>query len=309
MQLTLATWNLLNFIAPPNAAYEMDNILLAEQWQKKQQWVRSHVAALEADIIGFQEIFSDNALDELLQPYGYKLHIVDKPRVRDGYIYESPVVGIASRLPLKRCYPIRVDTETLVSLGLPPPFQFSRTPVVAVVTHPILGDIRCVSIHLKSQRASVDIEGQDPRNIALKLCDSWASTRQRGTEAALLNLQLSQGPDAHLPTVVMGDFNRDLQSSELKALANNGWLHDSWALYQSQQNREILRPATHYHGAVGSVLDYILLTDHFDHNSVECRGRICAYHCIDRHLINPRYEIDSESSDHAIVQVTATLTI
>ena len=37
--LKIATFNLLNYLEPPNAFYDFDRIYSAEQWQKKQRWI------------------------------------------------------------------------------------------------------------------------------------------------------------------------------------------------------------------------------------------------------------------------------
>ncbi|MCG6442078.1 endonuclease/exonuclease/phosphatase family protein, partial [Vibrio parahaemolyticus] len=58
MQVRFATANLFNYLAPPNAFYEFNNIYEQTQWQKKQRWLSQKLTALNADVIGFQEVFS-----------------------------------------------------------------------------------------------------------------------------------------------------------------------------------------------------------------------------------------------------------
>jgi hypothetical protein len=68
-----------------------------------------------------------------------------------------------------------------------------------------------------------------------------------------------------------------------------------------------LRAPTHYFGASSSVLDYILLSCEFDASYHDSLYQVSGYDTYDRHLINPIFERDGESTDHGIVLVTLTL--
>lgn len=119
MQVRFATANLLNYLAPPNAFYEFNNIYEATQWQQKQRWLNHKLIELNADVIGFQEIFSADALREQMHDLGYPyFEVIDTPQVSDDYIYSSPVVGIASRYPLSDV--VAVDAQQ-------PDFHFTAT--------------------------------------------------------------------------------------------------------------------------------------------------------------------------------------
>ncbi len=73
------------------------------------------------------------------------------------------------------------------------------------------------------------------------------------------------------------------------------------------QNDKVVRTPTHYYGGHGSVLDYILLSCEFDTSYQDSLFEVSAYHTYNRHLINPIFERDGESTDHGIVLVTLTL--
>ena len=68
-----------------------------------------------------------------------------------------------------------------------------------------------------------------------------------------------------------------------------------------------MRTPTHYFGAGSSVLDYILLSCEFDAGYHDSLYQVSAYDTYDRHLINPIFERDGESTDHGIALVTLTL--
>ncbi|MDF4805365.1 endonuclease/exonuclease/phosphatase family protein, partial [Vibrio parahaemolyticus] len=82
MTITLATINLFNYLEPPNAFYQFDNIYTNEQWQKKNAWFATKIQQLNADVIGFQEVFSFAALRQQMNALGYP-HVVcvDSPMI------------------------------------------------------------------------------------------------------------------------------------------------------------------------------------------------------------------------------------
>ena len=76
-----------------------------------------------------------------------------------------------------------------------------------------------------------------------------------------------------------------------------------------EQSQEVTqtRTPTHYFGADSSVLDYILFSCEFDASYHDSLYQVSDYHTYDRHLINPIFDRDGESTDHGIVLITLTL--
>ena len=62
-----------------------------------------------------------------------------------------------------------------------------------------------------------------------------------------------------------------------------------------------------FFGGGGSVLDYILLSCEFDAGYQDSIFQVSAYDTYNRHLINPIFDRDGESTDHGVVSVTLTL--
>ena len=174
----------------------------------------------------------------------------------------------------------------------------------------------------------------------------WGSTIRRGSEATLLMIDMIERREATgYPMLLMGDFNNTLADGVLSHLLTNSLryaseadseaylakycLNDAWDLFQphlrkkttehydanevDDANRAInqhakqARTPTHYYGGKGSVLDYILMSCEFDASYDDSVYEVSAYHTYNRHLINPIYERDAESTDHGIVLVTMTL--
>lgn len=337
--LTITTINLFNYIEPPNAYYDFENILTQEEWQKKQSWFDVKIGELNSDIIGFQEVFSPDALEKQLNKLGYPYFCtVDEPKAEDGYLYYSPVVAIASRYPIITCQSVIPDNNFMARFEMSSDFTFNRKPIHASIELPHLGLTDCYVVHFKSQRPKDPIEpcaestDNLPTSYEKKLLNtlhdeqfgSWLSTLQRGLEANLLHQYITtQRGKTNQAVILMGDFNKPLFNDEFIGLLSyevrrdkfsQEWLSpfqlkDSWDIYSHLKGVDLLeeRIPTHYYGTRGSVLDYILLSNEFDcHNSASLL-EVVKYNVIDQHLINPRFEHDQFSTDHALVSITAQI--
>ena len=340
-ELTIATFNLFNYLAPPDAFYDFDRIYSAEQWQKKETWIASYLRTHQPDIIGFQEVFSADALASLVKQEGYEhFAVVDKPTVIDDFIYRDPVVALASKFPIKEIAAVEVDTELAVQLGLTEEFNFSRTVLRATVELPHLGACDCYVVHFKSKRAAwqgdvdalTSLEGNVLNQFKAQVAGGWASSIQRGSEATLLMMNmLERRAKTGNAMMLMGDFNNPVKDGVLahlltpSLLFNNDstqqrlvkfyTLRDAWDLYETNklaQHAEeddiaLIRRPSHYFGQSSSVLDYILLSSEFDAEAQSSFFEVSDYINTDKHLINPIFDIDGESTDHAVVSIKLAL--
>ncbi|WP_254843536.1 endonuclease/exonuclease/phosphatase family protein [Shewanella sp. UCD-KL21] len=229
-QFRIASFNLFNFIEPPAAYYDFENIYSHQQWQKKCRWLTEYVTEQQPDIIGFQEVFSPDALKALLLPLGYDYFaVLDEPTLVSDYVYQSPVVALASKFPITETALISVDESLLPLMGIASDFSFSRQPLLARVNIPNFGECECYVVHLKSKRSGMGIDtladtgmtgGADI--MARQALGTWASNMQRGSEAALLFYEIAKRRQANqLPVLLMGDFNDALHSTALEAFRAN----------------------------------------------------------------------------------------
>lgn len=304
LSLRFSSLNLQNFAVPPLASYEFDNIYSQAQWQQKTSWLRRTIAAAAPDVLLLQEVFSVDELRQLLLELGYShFGAAAEPLLVDGHFYLQPVVAIASRYPLKQHHLPEPDAALLKALGLHH-FQFSRTPLAATVYLPGIGACDFYGVHLKSRRALTAVLEQGGSDRLGR----FAACAQRGYEAAILmELVLRQQQLRGHPVVLAGDFNDDLQSGFLQPLTMAGaalQLKDSWDLWSDAPQA---RPATHYYGAKGSVLDYLLMSADFDTLQAHSLAGVSEVHIRDQHLLKPDYQLDAYSSDHAMVTVTIQL--
>jgi len=334
---------MFNYLEPPNAYYDFERIYSAEQWAKKQRWVTEYLREYQPDIIGFQEVFSPESLKELVASQGYEYFaVVDQPVVVDDFIYRSPVVAIASRYPIVDIAAVKPNTELAQTLGLANDFSFSRKVLRATVEIPHLGNCDCYVVHFKSKRSMIELDetnkSRSPEQTIIdsfkaQVAGSWGSTIKRGSEATLLMTDMIERREATgNPMVLMGDFNNTLADGVLSHLLTNTLrfvssidrdtylakycLNDAWNLFEVALSNEAndtvleekpIRKPTHYFGAGSSVLDYILLSCEFDASYHDSLYQVSGYDTYDRHLINPIFERDGESTDHGIVLVTFTL--
>jgi len=338
-QLKIATFNLFNYLEPPNAFYEFERIYSTEQWRKKQQWICDYLDEHQPDIIGFQEVFSPESLKNLVNKHGYQyFSVVDQPQIIDDFIYKSPVVAIASKYPIVDSSSPEADNELAVSMGLNSDFSFSRKVLRATIDLPHIGLCDCYVVHLKSQRSMIEFESNKAlsakqnatEELKCQIRGKWASSIQRGSEAAFLMMSMiTRREQTAYPMVLMGDFNNNIHNGELSHLLTNSsaftqnkeahlhltqyYLNDSWDLYLklintdlSTQEKQPSQP-THYYGPKGSVLDYILLSCEFDAGFQGSLFELSAYQVYDRHLINPIFERDAQSTDHGVVLITLSL--
>ncbi|GIU45377.1 endonuclease [Shewanella colwelliana] len=332
-QLKVATLNLFNYMAPPDAYYDFVNIYTDPQWLQKQAWITQYLQKHTPDVIGFQEVFSIDALQRLVNDAGYPFFaVVDAPLVTDGFIYRSPVVALASKFPILAFKPVQPDPQLATMMGLQADFSFSRKPLMATIDMPNLGACDCYVVHFKSKRGQFDVEqGVDTlgvstqqvgQHFAIEAAAKWSAAMVRGSEAMLLRYEIAkQRVKLSHPVILMGDFNDHLSDGVLASLVSSDTrlvsglsqqefnlyrLQDAYHLFERSQYCPIAvaRQPTHYYLASGSVLDYILLSNEFDPHNDQCLAEVERYHTYDRHLLNPIYEQDSHSTDHAPVMIT-----
>jgi endonuclease/exonuclease/phosphatase family metal-dependent hydrolase len=346
-QLKIATFNLFNYLEPPNAFYEFERIYTTQQWAKKQRWIRHYLMKHQPDVIAFQEVFSIESLKTLLYEAGYTYFAtVDEPQVVDDFIYTRPVVAIASRYPITGITAVQHDRNLALMLGLNADFEYSRKVLRATVDLPHLGETDCYVVHLKSKRSTIDIAGHNDltpekrliEHLRADIAGGWGATVQRGSEATLLMTEIiARRESSQNPVILMGDFNNSLTDGVLSHLLTNSLrfvsvfdskaylakycLNDAWNLYvkslaneasgQADEIRAVetkpIRTPTHYFGATSSVLDYVLLSCEFDASYHDSFYDVVAYNTYDRHLTHPDFETDDQSTDHAVVMVTCWL--
>lgn len=331
----VCTFNLFNYVLPPNAYYETENIYTLPKWEKKQNWISQQLSNLSPDIIGFQEVFSPEALKALAAQHNLPHFVtVSEPEVRAHHVYEKPVVALASRFPILSAQAVDVDAVLVDALKLQPDFKFSRPPIRAEIQIEGFGNVLVYVTHLKSKRSQLEpqLTGDEAEfdsiseSVSAQVHGSWASTIQRGTEATLIYQDIiEQMRVRERPVMVLGDLNDTMESPVLQSLVGGKNIDrldgknvsglalgsqraiQRFSLFDGFELQEAIEPKdrkpTHYFANRGNVLDYILLSKDFKSDYDHSIASVYRYQVNDAHLINPHPETDAECSDHAPVMV------
>jgi len=335
----VATFNLYHFAAPgifwherkPSATYSQ------EDWAEKKAWIAAMAAGMDADVIGFQEVVSHQELAALMAACGYPHFfstghpIFDED---DPAVYVNATVAIASRHPFVSVRPLSgvagLPDDTVIDAD----FNFSRTPVDAVIDLPGIGRTRIFVCHFKSQGAFVDDDeidaladwGDKIRTTYMERAMAGVNqVAKRAAEAGaiyrLFRQTIDADPDA--PVILLGDLNEDPASHTISILtqADRVWswgsvpangvpeelaylkhvykLYDSFNLVVMQG---LVRPNTHGDIVAGSVLDYCVVSNGLNPKNPRRRGTVTKVEVFDDHFeIGPPRE---RSSDHAPVLTT-----
>ncbi len=334
-QFKVCTFNLFNYVLPPDAFYESENIYTKPKWRKKEGWISQQLLQLSPDIIGFQEVFSPEALKVLVSKHNLPYFVtVSEPGIRAHHVYDKPVVALASRFPILSAEAVTVTPEVITALKLQDDFQFSRPPIRAEIQIDGFSSVLVYVVHLKSKRSQLESSSNETEDEFTDISESilaqvhgrWASTIQRGTEATLIFQDIIQQMRVReRPVVLLGDLNDTLESPALQPLIGGQnidkldgkyvsdmtlsrrraiqrfSLYDAFELQKTTESNE--RKSTHYFANRGSVLDYILLSKDFKLDYDHRLGSVASYQVSDGHLINPHHDNDAECSDHAPVMV------
>jgi endonuclease/exonuclease/phosphatase family metal-dependent hydrolase len=335
MATTFATMNLYQFAEPPVAWYDQDNVYTDTQWQDKKQWITDQLASVNADVVGFQEVFSVDALRALAAAAGYsEFAVVDQPKEKDDApnVHYSPVVALASKHPIKNAQAVAVAAHLLPHLPITQDFKFSRQNIRALVTLPELGDTTVYVAHLKSKRAD---QPNTATSVPMTVTDAVfnaavgtslgqsSSMIQRTVETSMLyNDVINQiRKDPNAPVIVMGDMNDTAHSVAIDALTNQNahydldgaWsdehklaiyqsrLYDAYSLTPNQQGGQ--RPSTHFHKGNGHVVDFIFVSNALNSENPASIARPIKYKVTNGHLKADGVG-DQQQSDHGVVALT-----
>jgi len=301
MKIKLATFNLFQFVEPPYAWYNKKDKFNEKEWDEKTTWIKNQILKMNCDIIGFQEVFSRDALESLVQEMGFNyFETVDiaKVSIHDKKKYISTTVAIASKYPIIKMQRVKVNIPSLKKHRFVGNFNFSRVPIKATVMLPNDMELIVYVCHLKSNRLnefeylfneSHDLEHKKKRVAKALEGTSATSLQQRLCEASSLFFNIKRVKDT--PVVLLCDFNDKEFSLSIDALSNNKYhdpdskegfiLEDARYHYTEvvknphPEAKEPERKATSYFLGKGNVLDYIFISKHF---------QVMDYVVLDEHL-------------------------
>ncbi|MCU4175225.1 endonuclease/exonuclease/phosphatase family protein [Carboxylicivirga sp. N1Y90] len=328
-EITFANCNLFNLQLPGKSMYGGSK-WTQEQYDKKIKWTSNIVQSLDADVIGFQELWHADALTEVFKKAGL---LNDYTLMTQEATGSKIVCAAAVRKSLSPNTPEWMtdfpDKFILKSKGDDPQTRdiqinidsYSR-PVLRFSIEPRNNHkINVCVCHFKSKAPSKIyknqwyIEDKDYYSKHSEGIGSALSTIRRTAEAAALRMTLIdelKGTDTAM--VVLGDLNDSQlsntlnvlsgQPTYLSVLSKGGGDADLYSVATLQEYRS-LRDVfyTHIHQNIKESLDHILVSQEFYDNSKKRIWAFAGMDIMNDHLNNEEHKEDG-SSDHGIVKAT-----
>lgn len=336
--MRIATFNLYHFAEPGIYWHERKekNTYTGEEWAAKTGFVRAKLREMAADVVGFQEVVSVDALKDLCREEGYP-HFAHGGSVRfdkdDEGVYVNAVVALASRHPFLTAADVGDTADIANETYLDDRFAFSRTPLRAEIDLPGIGVAPVYVCHFKSQGAFVSDEVIDSISdwqeklrvfFAERMHAGVDQVSRRGGEAGAMyrHLMADIAGDLNRPAILIGDLNEGPQSHTLGILTQEDRffhlgslgaheipasarrfkysfrLYDAYTALPPQTQS---RPITHKGYGDGSVLDYVILTNGLNARNPARAGEVTRVKVHDSHFMG-RFD-KRETSDHAPVSV------
>ncbi|BDS11976.1 endonuclease/exonuclease/phosphatase family protein [Aureispira anguillae] len=317
--LKVASFNLLNLVLPNKKFYGKRSYTI-EEYRKKKAWISDQLTKMDADIIGFQELFDEEALREVIKEHPlYKGAAVVMGARKGG----SPAVAIVSRYPITS-YTVYSDfPEQLEVEGLVVPFtEFSRPVLKAMVELPSGINLTVFVAHLKSKRPLIpdNVDRHDPLEISK---GEARSLLLRASEAnALRAILLESLKNRTTPVITLGDLN-DTHTSVTTQIISGQAPPRYWSFEQKKKLWDILlyhvkdiqaRQSskdvyyTHIHNGHYESLDHIMVSQELVKENPNRIGRVVYVRTFNDHIVDQTFankEINCWESDHA--QVVATI--
>lgn len=317
--LKVASFNLLNLISP-NTKFYGKRSYTQEEYNKKKAWISEQLEKMDADIIGFQELFDEEALRDVIKDHPMYQGAEVVMGARKG---GSPAVAIVSRYPITS-YTVYSDfPEQLEVEGLVIPFtEFSRPILKAEIEIPLGHKFIVFVAHLKSKRPLIpdDVDRHDPLEISK---GAARSLLLRASEAnALRTILMESLKNRNAPVITLGDLN-DTHTSVTTQIISGQAPPRHWSMEQKKKLWDILlyhvkdiqaRQSskdvyyTHIHNGHYESLDHIMVSQELVKENPNRIGRVVYVRTFNDHIVDQTFsskEINCWESDHA--QVVATI--
>lgn len=316
----VGTFNVYNLIQA-NTLYYGNQKYTEAEYAKKVAWIGGQLERMQADIVGFQEVFDPEALKPALEKSGIlaNAHLAFAPNQAG-----NPGVAIASRFPILEQHVIQefphaalLDVEG-ASIPLQ---QFSRPVLSARIQLNQSTECTVFVVHLKSKRPMLveDVDRNDPIEAAKGQARSLILRAAETT--ALRSVLMDALQNRNHPVIVMGDMNdnslavttqiitgeppfRRLPLAQRKAI---------WAIYLYSVKDIQARQSygdfyyTYIHNGHHESLDHILVSQEFVAQNRDRLGRVGYVSILNDHLVDETMTagVEKWQSDHG--QVVASI--
>ena len=335
--LQLASANLLNLALPGRSFYDNQDPYSAAEFERKVAWLAGMFERLDADVLGVQEVWDEDALKAAVAQAGQHRAVAHAPGAENtaggsggsgsgGGAQGTPRVGLVTRLPVERLESITEfapgEAVTLPEIG--PLTRFER-PVLRAQLRTHWGlPLHVLVVHLKSKRPKYlqDVAGhplEDRDDPAITARATMRSLLQRAAEAAALRrivVEITGRSGEHQgePLVLLGDMNDGPHAVTTQMIAaNQAAAYDraarDVALYHALEvaTEPALRRDLTYsnvHQGWPELLDQIWVSEELVASSKFALGDIRRVEVFNDHLHESR---ERWRSDHGFVRALARL--
>jgi endonuclease/exonuclease/phosphatase family metal-dependent hydrolase len=314
--LMVANGNLLNLALPGRVFYANQDPYSVDEYSRKVDWLGAQLARLNADVLGFQEVWDEAALKAVVARSGLRYIQVIAPGAEAG-AQGTPRVALASRLAVEAVESITefaVHEQVQVpELGLHARFE---RPVLHAAVRTKQGQcLHVLVVHLKSKRpkylqdaAGNPLEDRDDPVVTVRA--TLRSLVMRGAEAAALRgivLRLVQR--TRDPLVLLGDMNDSPHSvtcqmiAATQAIAYDRQARDTalFHAYDVQTEPALKRDMaySHVHQGWPELLDQVWVSEEFVPSSRFAVGDVRRVEYFNDHLQESRERF---RSDHGFVR-------
>lgn len=309
-EIRFATFNVRNLALPGVQFYENLAPYSHKQYEDKTEWIAHQIDRINADVIGFQEIFSQAALRHVLSKtrhYRDAYHAGFDPD--PGRFKLTPSVALVSRLPFAGSVCSHLELPHQLEVTLPPNSrlvtQFSRAVLEVPIALPGGKTARVLVVHLKSKRPDFII-GADRTSLHDFGAASLRALMRRGADALGLRYLVADLRNQHgEPLIVMGDFNDVATASSTQIVTGEGYsekfgsLHHLYDCFAIQTGGRTMRDVsyTDIYNRNFFTIDHILVTEEFSERSRFAAGEVKEVMYFNDHIMqNLPY-----ATDHGIV--------
>lgn len=312
----VASCNLLNLANAGRLFYANQEVYSADEYARKIAWTGAQIERLNADVVGFQEVWDESALKAAIARSSLRYHHVAAPGAENG-ASGTPRVGVATRLAVESLGSI-VDfapRERVTVPELGAHVRFER-PVLKATLRMKHGQLlHVLVVHLKSKRPKYL---QDEVGNALEDRDDPAVTARavlralvmRGAEAAALRtIVLDLIQRTRDPLILLGDMNDGPHAVTSQMIAaTQAVAYDREArdvalfhAYDVQTEPALRRDLaySHVHQGWPEVLDQVWVSEEFVASSKFAIGDVRRVEYFNDHLSEGR---DRIRSDHGFVR-------
>lgn len=317
--LKVGTFNLLNLVSQGLPYYEREGYD-KDTYEKKINWIARQIDRMEVDIVGFQEVFHEKALQDVLKR---------TKKLKDAYVKVAaengklPRVAIASRFPIQASEVFEAFPSVIEMEGQQIPISdFSRPILKSLIK--VNEDLTfCIYVvHLKSKRPLFERKESRKDPVDLAKGQIRALIRRGAESAALREVLMKDLMFRSHPVILLGDVNDNGLSVTSRTISGEP-PHKRYPKEVKKKIWDVLlyhvkdiqarrsyhdHYFTHIHNGFHEALDHIMVSQELVKENPKSVGAVSYVHLFNDHLIDETLSKDEPNlwqSDHG--QVVATL--